>query len=184
MPAEPTRYTHVAIYHSDHYGGPHYEFHLSTSDEPAPTRPKQEHMPEGKLVAVLALARHHQDELEEESRNPRWAPERPLGWIGYRLREGTAVSESYYPKDKIPEYKLHDKARPLAGLGVKLERECLMHLKTLGVTHVKTTRNPEAPRRNQLWQYDLPINKPVQIDDWIAALDRGPLPERLSRRNQ
>ncbi len=176
------KYTHAAIYHVKHYlTGPYYEFHLCGPNPGAKTRsavPITEESPEkaeGSLITVVPLNKEHQEEIEREVRRPLWFEEHPLGFIGYDRRGTLCISRTYHPKNKLMDYtaRYTGGKRPLKGLGAQLEHACLTHLKTLGVTHVKTTHAPDDPRVEQLEKLGLPIDTPVPIDEWMNALKNG-----------
>lgn len=176
-------YTHVAIYHADYTNdqrgsmdGPFYEFHEVTDARQPEAREigPQGDKRTGRLVALIPLTPQHQEDFRKAAGRLQWETG-ALGWIAYARDGNTAISRSLYPKNKLMDYEARYKSakRPLQGLGAQLERVCLSHLKTLGITHVRTTHAPAEPRVRQLEKLGLPIDEEVPIDEWMQKLEAG-----------
>lgn len=91
----------------------------------------------------------------------------PLGFILYMGDSRRAWSANYYPKDEPLR-------RGLAkGIAYYIEAVIVKRMQLDGVESVSSSDEPSAERAGQLMRVGLPINKPVEISEWLRKLGRG-----------
>lgn len=97
--------------------------------------------------------------------------EKSLGWIEYKILQNdhskTAITDGYWPRKWL-------------GIGVARKLPYFIEAITTqdlrlnkGITHISTTNSPDHTREEQLKQVELPINKQVEIREWLSGLGRG-----------
>ena len=90
--------------------------------------------------------------------------ERQIGYIEYKTSDTLARTHNYHPKED---------ATWVSSLGYFLESIATYDLRNFGIKMVSTTDNPSSKRISRLKQVGLPVNTPININEWIAGLSRG-----------
>lgn len=119
------------------------------------------------LVSIQELPTHLQALLAQTQRTTDGLQR--IGFIQIPVENNLATTRDISPKAYLIRSIL-DTHSPAPGLGTELEILAVTHLKTKGITHVKTGPAPSKERQKVLALADLPLHTAVPIDKWLAGL--------------
>ena len=164
--------THVAIYEHVQKYGAKFRIYAGTREN-LPKTIKWPLSPTIKRVRLIEIPTYLQTDLRAKLHPDEVTY---IGRVDYTLTKWKdrliATSTEYQPKLIVNDADAASGHKRFArGFGSCVEEHCLRRLKRAGVTHARTTRAPEMPRRNQVTEkYRLPIGTSVPIAEWINAV--------------